>query len=116
MMAPGPEGGGTEPSHQGSILLFVSTRTVSLVRLGLNGFSFAFGMDLVATTTDVLGLYRLTVRSVLGALWLQTHFPDSEWDALLEGTASFGLDCLNALIEDARSAGLAVEQTAVVES
>ena len=72
-------------------------------------------MDLVATSTDVLGLYRLTVNSVVGALWLQTHFPESEWDALLEGTASFGLDCLNALIEDARSAGLAVEQTAVVE-
>jgi hypothetical protein len=73
-------------------------------------------MDLVATSTNVLGLFRLTAPSVLGTLWLQTHFADSEWDALLNGEASFGVDCLNALIQDARSAGLSVEQRVVVES
>ena len=73
-------------------------------------------MDLVATSTDVLGLFRLTASSVLGTLWLQTHFANSEWDALLKGEASFGIDCLNALIQEARSAGLSVEQKVVVES
>lgn len=73
-------------------------------------------MDLVATSTDVPGLYRFTASSILGTLWLQTHFADSEWDALLKGEASFGVDCLNALVQDARSAGLAVEQGVVIES
>ena len=73
-------------------------------------------MDLVATSTNVPGLYRLSPSSVLGTLWLQTHFPDSEWDALIKGKGSFGVDCLTALIQDARSAGLSVEQGVVVES
>ena len=86
------------------------------VWLRLNRVSSSDVMDLVATSTDVLGLFRLKATSILGTLWLQTHFADSEWDSLIRGEASFGSDCLNALVQDARSAGLSVEQKIAVES
>ena len=52
--------------------------------------------------------------SVLGALWVQTHFEQGEWDTLLCGQACFGVDCLSDLLSDALQAGLAVQQTVVV--
>ena len=71
-------------------------------------------MDLVATACDAAGLYRLSVQSIHGALWVQTHFPCQEWGTLLEGEASFGNDCINMMLEDASAAGLSVEHLAVV--
>lgn len=73
-------------------------------------------MDLIATPSDVIGLYRLSATSIFGTLWLQTHFPESEWDLLMGNQASFGPDCLSLLLDDARSAGLAVESEAVTHS
>ena len=66
-------------------------------------------MDLGTTACDQIGLHRLRVTSVHGALWLQTHFPSSEWDVLLNGQACFGLDCLSQLLDDAEAAGLRVQ-------
>ena len=73
-------------------------------------------MDLVATPLDVKGLFRLSPKSCVGALWLQTHFPQSEWETLLSDQASFHDDCLKEIIVDARSAGLNVQYLTVVES
>ncbi len=73
-------------------------------------------LDLLVQHVDRPGLARLIVASVHGALWLQTHFPEEEWTTLLTGEACFGIDCLNTLLEDARSAGLLVEIPVVVES
>ncbi|MAV10257.1 MAG: hypothetical protein CMN96_02250 [Synechococcus sp. MED850] len=73
-------------------------------------------MDLTTSPSEVAGLFRLRATSIVGALWLQTHFPETEWDTLLSDHASFGHDCLNCLIEDAKSSGLSVNQLAVVES
>ena len=56
----------------------------------------------------------MIVASVHGALWLQTHFPEEEWGALLSGQACFGMDCLSDLLSDARQAGLAVRCFVVV--
>ena len=80
-----------------------------------NGPSLNRGMDLKASPSDVAGLFRLRATSVVGALWLQTHFPANEWDTLLSDRASFGHDCLMSLIDDAKLAGLTVSQLAVVE-
>jgi hypothetical protein len=41
-------------------------------------------------------------------LWLQTHFPVSEWNALLQDQACFGGHCLDHLLSDAADAGLLV--------
>ena len=73
-------------------------------------------MDLIATPSDVIGLYRLSSTSIFGTLWLQTHFPESEWDLLIANQANFGLDCLSLLLDDARSAGLTVQSEAVTLS
>lgn len=73
-------------------------------------------MDLVATPLAAKGLFRLAPRTVLGALWLQTHFAAEEWDTLLSAQASFHIDCLRDIIQDARSAGLSVQHLVVVES
>ena len=56
------------------------------------------------------------MRSIHGALWLQTHFPTEEWETLLGDQACFGSDCITDLLTDAEAAGLQVLQPAVVES
>ena len=67
-------------------------------------------VDLVTTPGHVLGLYRLQAQTIHGVLWLQTHFPASEWDALLHDQACFSGDCLYKLLADAQKAGLLVHQ------
>ena len=67
-------------------------------------------LDLVTTPADVAGLRRLYPQSIHGVLWLQTHFPASEWDALLRDQAYFSADCLDHLLSDALDAGLLVHQ------
>ena len=67
-------------------------------------------LDLVTTQTDVAGLRRLYPQSIHGVLWLQSHFPASEWDALLQDQACFSADCLDHLLSDALDAGLLVHQ------
>ena len=54
--------------------------------------------------------------SIHGVLWLQTHFPPTEWDALFESRAVFATDSLECLLDDAGLAGLTVQQPSVVES
>ena len=67
-------------------------------------------LDLVMTPADVACLRRLYPQSIHGVLWLQTHFPASEWDALLRDQACFNADCLDHLLSDAVDAGLLVHQ------
>tara|TARA_B000000565_G_scaffold48774_2_gene32447 strand:+ start:156 stop:377 length:222 start_codon:yes stop_codon:yes gene_type:complete len=73
-------------------------------------------LDLLIQHTDSPGVRRMIVASVHGALWLQTHFPEEEWGALLSGQACFGMDCISDLLNDARSAGLNVTAPVVFES
>ena len=72
-------------------------------------------MDLITSRLDKR-LVQVNPSSVHGVFWLQTHFPASEWDALLSGQAAFGMDCINDLVNDARQAGLNVEWEATVPS
>ena len=67
-------------------------------------------MDLVTTHADVAGLRRLYPQSIHGVLWLQSHFPASDWDALLQDQACLSADCLDHLLSDAVDAGLLVHQ------
>lgn len=73
-------------------------------------------MDLVVSRCDRDALQQLTPGSIHGVLWLQTHFPSSEWDALFEERAVFAPDSLEMLLADAGLAGLTVQQSSVVES
>ena len=65
------------------------------------------GLDLKAQSVDAL--FALSPQSALGLFWLQAHFPAEEWDVLLNGQAVFSADCYEAIVADARVAGLAVE-------
>ena len=67
-------------------------------------------VDLVTTPADVAGPHRFSPQSIHGVLWLQTHFPASEWDALIQDQACFSADCLDHLLSDAVDAGLLVHQ------
>ena len=72
------------------------------------------GLDLKAQPVDAL--VSLSPLSALGLFWLQAHFPVEEWDVLLGGQAAFSAECFEAIVSDARAAGLSVEMPAQVRS
>lgn len=53
-------------------------------------------------------LVRLEALSVHGMLWLQTHFHDDEWDAIVQGVVLLDYDSADKLSQDADMAGLRV--------
>ena len=79
-------------------------------------WKYTTALDLLVQHVDAPGLGRLTVASIHGALWLQTHFPKKDWNTLLSGQACFAMDCLSDLLNDARTAGLKVTEPIIVES
>jgi len=52
--------------------------------------------------------YQLQPRSVIGMLWLQTHFETSSWDLICIGAVRLKAESCNALCRDAEAAGLNV--------
>ncbi len=70
-----------------------------------------------SSTADVLDLQLVDVidkvfvvpQSVVGVLFLQTHFPPENWDALTKGAVVLKHDNAQTLLIDARSAGLIVK-------
>lgn len=72
------------------------------------------GLDLKAQSVD--SLFSLSPQSALGLFWLQAHFPVEEWDVLLNGQAVFSAECYEAIVADARAAGLGVDVPAQVHS
>lgn len=62
--------------------------------------------DLVLT--EVQGGCRLQPQTVLGLLWIQTHFEASAWDLVCSGDVRISLSSSHALRQDAISAGLQV--------
>ena len=58
---------------------------------------------------DVIDKVFVVPQSVLGVYWLQSHFPADQWDALTNGAVVLQHDNAQALLIDARSAGLIVK-------
>jgi hypothetical protein len=58
--------------------------------------------------------YQLMPRSVIGMLWLQTHFETSTWDLICAGAVRLKTDSCDALCKDASSAGLTVARIPAV--
>ena len=71
-------------------------------------------MDLKLTAVDAS--FSISPTSALGLFWLQARFPPSEWSVLLSGNAVFSADCVDAMVADAKVAGLAVAMPARVRS
>ena len=53
---------------------------------------------------------RLMPSSVLGMLWLQTHFEDEHWDLISRGEVELEPACSACLCQDATAAGLMVSR------
>ena len=51
----------------------------------------------------------LKPTSVLGMLWLQTHFDNEQWEALSNNEVIISNENSKLLVEDATSAGLKIE-------
>ncbi|CAK6691952.1 hypothetical protein [Synechococcus sp. CBW1107] len=58
--------------------------------------------------------YQLLPRSVMGMLWLQTHFETSTWDLICSGAVRLKADSCDHLCSDAVDAGLNVARLSVI--
>lgn len=61
-------------------------------------------VDLVLLELD--GAYLLQPRSILGVLWLQTHFEPTAWDRIAAGSLRLSAATRQDLCRDAQAAGL----------
>tara|TARA_Y100001968_G_scaffold153759_1_gene140482 strand:+ start:4815 stop:5060 length:246 start_codon:yes stop_codon:yes gene_type:complete len=66
-------------------------------------------MDICLTKVDNKSNKLLTPLSIHGMLWLQTHFENSEWEALSENKVLISEIDSHELIKDAKSAGIVIE-------
>ena len=66
-------------------------------------------MDICLITIDKNLNKSLQAKSVIGMLWLQTHFEDDQWEALSNSTVIISEENSQLLIEDAANAGLDIK-------
>jgi len=71
-------------------------------------------MDIYLTKVDNKSNKSLTPSSIHGMLWLQTHFKNSEWEALSENRVLISEADSHELIKDAKSAGIEIESISEV--
>ena len=71
-------------------------------------------MDICLINIDNKFTKSLQPRSVLGMLWLQTHFENDKWEALSNNSVSISEENAKLLIEDATSAGLNIKSIAEI--
>ena len=66
-------------------------------------------MDICLVNIDNNLNKSLKPTSVIGMLWLQTHFDNEQWEALSDNKVIISKENSELLIKDATSAGLSVE-------
>ena len=66
-------------------------------------------MDICLVNIDNNLNKSLRVTSVLGMLWLQTHFDNDQWEALSNNKVIISKENSKLLVKDATSAGLNIE-------
>ena len=66
-------------------------------------------MDICLVDIDNNSNKSLKPTSVIGMLWLQTHFEDNQWEALSNNQVIISKENSKLLIKDAISAGLKVK-------
>tara|TARA_Y100001933_G_scaffold90347_1_gene91383 strand:- start:216 stop:461 length:246 start_codon:yes stop_codon:yes gene_type:complete len=66
-------------------------------------------MDICLTNVDNKSNKKLTPISIHGMLWLQTHFENSQWEALSDDRVLVSETDSKLLIKDAKSAGIKIE-------
>ena len=76
---------------------------------GLYVFSFKKFMDICLTNIDNNSNKSLKPMSVIGMLWLQTHFDNEQWKSLSNNEVIISKENSKLLVKDATSAGLKIE-------
>ena len=66
-------------------------------------------MDICLVDIDNNSNKSLKPTSVIGMLWLQTHFEDNQWEALSNNQVIISKENSKLLIKDAISAGLKIK-------
>ena len=66
-------------------------------------------MDICLTNIDNKLNKSLKPTSVLGILWLQTHFENDQWEALSNNAVIISKENSELLVKDAIQAGLKIE-------
>ncbi len=66
-------------------------------------------MDICLVNIDNNLNKSLQPKSILGMLWLQTHFDNEQWDALSNNEVIISDENSKLLVKDAISAGLKIE-------
>ena len=66
-------------------------------------------MDICLINIDNNSNKSLKPTSVIGMLWLQTHFENDQWEALSNNAVIISKDNSELLVKDATSAGLNIK-------
>ena len=66
-------------------------------------------MDICLVNIDNNSNKSLKPTSVIGMLWLQTHFEDNQWEALSNNQVIISKENSKLLVKDAISAGLKIK-------
>ena len=71
-------------------------------------------MDICLVDIDNNSNKSLKPTSVIGMLWLQTHFEDNQWEALSNNQVIISKENSKLLVNDAISAGLNIKSFSAV--
>ena len=66
-------------------------------------------MDICLVNIDNKSNKSLKPISVIGMLWLQTHFDNEQWESLSNNEVIISKESSTLLVRDATSAGLKIE-------
>tara|TARA_Y100000994_G_C15465601_1_gene348765 strand:- start:65 stop:310 length:246 start_codon:yes stop_codon:yes gene_type:complete len=66
-------------------------------------------MDICLANIDNKNNKSLKPISVIGMLWLQTHFDNEQWESLSNNEVIISKESSKLLVKDATSAGLKIE-------
>ena len=83
---------------------------------GLYVFSFKKFMDICLINIDNNSNKSLKPMSVIGMLWLQTHFDNEQWEALSNNEVIISKENSKLLVKDATKAGLKIESFSSVST
>ena len=71
-------------------------------------------MDICLVNIDNNLNKSLKPTSIIGMLWLQTHFEDNQWEALSNNQVIISKENSKLLVKDAISAGLKIKSSSGV--
>ena len=83
---------------------------------GLYVFSFKKFMEICWANIDNNLNKTLKPTSVIGMLWLQTHFDNEQWEALSNNAVIISNENSKLLVKDATKAGLKIESFSSVST